>query len=130
MASKLSVDEVAAKNGTGPVTLTKQDTIKQWLHFDHENTTVDGSFNTSSVVDDATGSFSPVLTNAMSSADDRCIVALSNHDSSDSYGRQIVLRHDVSGDFTASKYQLETFYGNDTVSDQRHNMCMVSGDLA
>jgi len=128
--STLKADTIVAADGTSPVTLTKADTIKQWLHFDHENTTIDGSFNTSSVVDDAEGSFSPVLTNAMSSASDRCIVALSNHNSGDSYGRQIVLRHDASGDFTASKYQLETFYGNDTVSDQRHNMCMVSGDLA
>jgi hypothetical protein len=127
--STLKADTVQSTSG-GAVTLTKAHTVKQWLHYDHATTTIDGSFNISSVVDDATGSFSPILTNAMSSANDRCIVALSNHDTGDSYGRQIVLRHDVSGDFTASKYQLETFYGNDTVSDQNHNMCMVTGDLA
>lgn len=127
--STLKADTIQNTSG-GAATLTKADTVKQWLHFDHQNTTIDGSFNTSSVVDDATGSFSPVFTNAMSSANDRCIVALSNHDSGDSYGRQIVLRHDAAGDFTASKYQLETFYGYDTVADQTHNMCMTVGDLA
>jgi len=128
--STLKADTIVASDGTSPVTLTKADTIKQWLHFDQENTTIDGSFNISSVVDDATGRFSPVLVNAMSSVTDRAIVALSNHDSADSYPRRIALKHDQSGFFTTSKYRLGTYYSDNTEADQRHNMCLATGDLA
>ena len=54
MTSVLNVDEIAAKNGTDPVTLTKQSAAKSFInHF--EGTTVNGSFNVTSLVDNGTG---------------------------------------------------------------------------
>jgi len=65
MTSVLNVDSIAAKNGTSPVTLTKQEVPKARLMFDHANTTIDGSFNISSVADNGTGQSSPSFINSM-----------------------------------------------------------------
>ncbi len=67
MPSKLDVDEIAAKNGTSPVALTKQSAAKAWVNFDQSDNGVDGSLNISSVSDngvgDITANFSSSLSN-------------------------------------------------------------------
>ena len=66
MASKLDVDEIAAKNGTDPVTLTKQYAAKVWLNYDASTNTVEDSNNVASVTDNSTGNFNVNYTNSMS----------------------------------------------------------------
>lgn len=68
MTSILNVDEIAAKNGTSPVALTKQSASKVWLNFNGTGTiAVRDSLNVSSLTDHASGdttvSFSNTLNN-------------------------------------------------------------------
>ena len=62
MTSVLNVDTIADKTGTGPVALTKQEGSKSRGHFEGSDATLDDSFNTTSLTDNGTGSFSPQLT--------------------------------------------------------------------
>ena len=55
MTSVLNVDTIADKAGTGPVALTKQSANKYFVKYDAINNAVDGSLNSSSVADNATG---------------------------------------------------------------------------
>ena len=76
--SELRADTITASNGTSPVTLTKQSASKQWLKFDGTGTiAIDDSFNTSSILDLSTGSYSVTMTNAISNT---------NYSNSVSYG--------------------------------------------
>ena len=68
MTSVLNVDTIADKAGTGPVALTKQSAAKAWLDYNQVANTTDGSFNVSSVSDDATGRFNYTMVSAMDSA--------------------------------------------------------------
>ena len=68
MTSVLNVDTIADKAGTGPVTLTKQHAAKVWCNLSN-GTTINDSFNTSSVDDNGTGSYETNLTSSMSSND-------------------------------------------------------------
>ena len=66
MTSALHVDTIAAKNGTDPVTLTKQEATKSRLMYDQTNVEIDGSFNVSSVTDIQTGNYAVPFTNNLS----------------------------------------------------------------
>lgn len=69
MTSILNVDEIAAKNGTDPVVLTKQSAAKAWANFTNLTTfAVNGSFNCSSVTDLGVGAGDPQFTNNMNDA--------------------------------------------------------------
>ena len=63
--SEIRANTISAANGTGPVTLTSQYAAKVWTHFDAD-ATIDGSFNSSSITDTATGRFDVNFTNNMS----------------------------------------------------------------
>ena len=68
MTSVLNVDTIAAKNGTSPVTLTKQQAAKAFNNFNGTGTVaIRESFNVSSLTDNATAEQSSNLTNSMSS---------------------------------------------------------------
>ena len=69
MTSVLNVDSIAAKDGTSPVGLTKQEACKVRFNYDQDNNTIKSSLNTSSVTDHSTGQFSITVTNNMSDAD-------------------------------------------------------------
>jgi len=60
--STIKADTIVASDGTSPVALTKQEVPKARLMYDHVNTTIDGSFNISSVSDDNTGRHEPSFT--------------------------------------------------------------------
>ena len=65
MTSILNVDTIAAKNGTSPVTLTKQHAAKVWINFNDgsESDTVRDSFNVSTLVDRGSGLWTLTVTN-------------------------------------------------------------------
>ena len=68
MTSILNVDEIAAKNGTGPVALTKQTTAKAFIQYSDNDGTFDETFNASSTTDNGSGDANYGLTNSMSNA--------------------------------------------------------------
>jgi len=65
MTSVLNVDTIAAKNGTSPVTLTKQHAAKAWINFNDgsEADTVRDSFNVTTLTDRGTGLWTLTVTN-------------------------------------------------------------------
>ena len=63
--SEVRVNTISEANGTGPVTLTKQITVKSFEMHDDDETTIIESFNMSSITDGDTGLCSPVFTNNM-----------------------------------------------------------------
>ena len=66
MTSILNVDEIAAKNGTSPVALTKQSASKVWLNFNGTGTiAVRDSLNVSSLTDHAVGDTTVSFSNAL-----------------------------------------------------------------
>ena len=73
--STLKADTIQSTSG-GAATLTKQQAAKAWVNYDATDTTTKGSFNQSSLTDHGTGDFSTFYTNVISSAEDKCILAL------------------------------------------------------
>ena len=71
MTSVLNVDTIAAKDGTSPVALTKQEAVKHNMSYDAVSTTTRSSLNQSSLTDSSTGRFKSNLTNSFSSATDK-----------------------------------------------------------
>ncbi len=66
MTSILNVDEIAAKDGTSPVTLTKQSASKVWVNFNGTGTiAVRDSLNVSSLTDHAGGDTTVTFSNAL-----------------------------------------------------------------
>ena len=68
MTSVLNVDTIAAKDGTSPVALTKQVAAKSWAFTNAAGTTINGSFNVSTLTDTGTGIQTIAYTNAMADA--------------------------------------------------------------
>ena len=76
MASKLDVDEIAAKNGTDPVTLTGQTAAKAWVNFNGTGTVaIRESNGVSSLTDTASGDYTVNFSSAMSDADYSALVS-------------------------------------------------------
>jgi len=53
--SELRADTITASDGTSPVTLTKQSAAKAWNNTNNTGTTINNSFNISSLTDVASG---------------------------------------------------------------------------
>lgn len=69
MPSVLNVDTIADAAGTGAVALTKQSAAKAWGHVATANsTTLDDSFNYTSVTDNGTGDWTYAFTNSMTNS--------------------------------------------------------------
>lgn len=65
--SELRANTITHSDGTGPVTLTKQQAAKWWVNADNSGThEVQGSFNNSSIVDDTSAKTSFSYTTNMS----------------------------------------------------------------
>jgi|11_taG_2_1085331.scaffolds.fasta_scaffold01155_6 hypothetical protein len=71
--STLKADTIVATDGSSPVTLTKQEAVKQWISWDGVNNDIEGSLNVTSVIDEQTGVYTLNITSAYSSQHDRCI---------------------------------------------------------
>ncbi len=66
--STLKADTIVASDGSSPVTLTKQKAPKALANTNNAGTTINESFNVSSLTDTATGQQKLNLTNSMSSS--------------------------------------------------------------
>tara|TARA_B100000902_G_scaffold215095_1_gene204548 strand:- start:1205 stop:1636 length:432 start_codon:yes stop_codon:yes gene_type:complete len=103
MPSKLDVDEIAAKNGTGPVTLTKQSAAKAFVNFNGTGTIVARkSLNLSSLTDSATGTYNVNFSSSMDSVN---YVATCSGKASQSHAR---------GGAHIGAYQSGNNFGTDT----------------
>jgi hypothetical protein len=69
--STIKVDTVQSSGG-GAVTLTQQQATKHWVNYDAVDSTVDGSFNQSSLTDHRTGDFTSIFTNNFTSGTNKC----------------------------------------------------------
>jgi len=69
MTSVLNVDSIAAKDGTSPVTLTKQSAAKAWCYGVGTGTiAINDSFNVASISDSGTGEYGNNFSSSMDSA--------------------------------------------------------------
>jgi len=127
MSSVLNVDSIAAKNGTSPVTLTKQSAAKVFIRRDFNNNATDSSFNIASVTDNALGDQSMNITSAMSAATYSIVGMASRKGNSLNYH---VVMIDESADPTTTVYILRCsdVAGND--KDPEFVSTSVDGDLA
>tara|TARA_B100000900_G_scaffold279361_1_gene238964 strand:+ start:213 stop:641 length:429 start_codon:yes stop_codon:yes gene_type:complete len=75
MASILRVNTLtdASSNNSVPMATVAQGTVKYWINYDAPNQAVDGSLNSSSVTDSATGQFTFNINNDFNSANDKCV---------------------------------------------------------
>ena len=75
MASIFRVNTLtdASSNNSVPMATVAQGTVKYWINYDAPNQAVDGSLNSSSVTDSATGQFTFNINNDFNSANDKCV---------------------------------------------------------
>ena len=125
MTSVLNVDTIAAKAGTGPVALTKQQAAKAWMVFDHDNTTINSSFNTSSVTDDNVGQYDQNYTNGFTGVKNHCYVPTSQNEAVNTDSKD----YPIESRTTSSKNGVNCLEGN-TTRDKGYNHINVHGDLA
>ena len=131
MASKLDVDEIAAKNGTDPVTLTKQSAAKAWVNINGSSGTPTSrdSFNVSSITDYSTGRYAPVLTSAMSDANySACGNTNANTGDTFSNPAQLIIAANNVVTTTTNTFEMTNY--NTTYSDSKYCFGHVFGDLA
>ena len=124
MASKLDVDEIAAKNGTDPVTLTKQSAAKAWGLLN--TATVRDTFGISGTTDNGTGDQTVNYINSFSDADYSFVATGSN--TGTSFGAYAV---DFSPTNARSSSSLRFWTGAyNALQDSTYNNFVVHGDLA
>ena len=151
--SSILVDNLTGKTTAGNVTVTseggsatmqlQQGLVKAWVNYDAlTDQTTKGSFNQSSLTDHGTGDYSTFYTNVISSAEDKCILALayntttsgSSQSSGDSRGGA---HADQAGDTSQSTTRVNfiTYLGASSSSDGARRdydgaYCATIGDLA
>ena len=132
MASELRVNTLKDASGNNSVatSVVFSGTSKAWWQYDQVSDEIDGSYNVSSISDDATGLYTATLTNAQTSITDRCVVVSSNHESGNSYARLSSIRHDHGGSYSTTAISIEVFYASYTTDDNNHNFGTVFGGLA
>ena len=123
--STIKVDTVQSTGG-GAVTLTNQHAAKAWVTFDGtaSGATIGDSFNVSSIVDNGTGNYDQVFTNAMDSA---------NYSSTGTCAHDIPISANRDSNFqcvaeSASQINLNIF--SSSQQDRNHVCGQVFGDLA
>lgn len=126
MASKLDVDEIAAKDGTSPVTLTKQSAAKAWNNVNGTGTIASrDSFNISGITDIGTGQIKHSFVNSMSTADS--FVASGWARVSASWGYFV---GSTNTPMTASSFEHGTLGTGDSNLDALFATVSIDGDLA
>ena len=119
MTSVLNVDEIAAKNGTSPVALTKQIASKAYVTKNQAGTAILESFGVSSISDDASGTHTINVTNSMSSSNYHVPCSV----------RETGARFVGQGSITASSIQVLTWNVSVALADIQVGSDFV-GDLA
>jgi len=128
MTSVLNVDEIAAKDGTSPVALTKQSAAKAWASFGMDGTAaIDESVNTSSLTDNNTGDSTIALTSSMNTAT-YCVTIGGDYDTGSTMDNGIYLPSNVNR--SASSLQTCCVAYNGARNDNPQAYWVIMGDLA
>tara|TARA_R100001440_G_scaffold74022_1_gene99045 strand:+ start:386 stop:772 length:387 start_codon:yes stop_codon:yes gene_type:complete len=127
--STLKADTIQSTAG-GAATLTKQTAAKHFVNMD-AGTTINDSFNTSSIADNGTGNHASTLTNAMGNI--HYVVTGSNIGSLVGTGSggdsgEIFISNQTAN--TTTKYEFRTRHNGGTYYDNNVNGLHLSGDLA
>jgi hypothetical protein len=127
--SEIRATTISDAAGTGPVTLTKQSAAKAWLNMDGTGTiAIRDSFNTSSIVDDATGKYSQYYISNMSSDDYSVSTSSAN---SAGYIESIkVNRYNVFEPIYTNGMQVACWNNNSAWTDTQFVLLQSFGDLA
>ena len=82
-ASEIAIDKLKGVSAVGSIIITdtngnvttniQEGLTKYWVNYDAPNQAVDGSFNSTSVTDSATGQFTFNIANDFNSANDKCV---------------------------------------------------------
>ena len=126
--STIKVDTVQSTGG-GAATLTKQHAAKAWFHFDGTGTAANrGSFNITSLTDNATGNFTENFTNSMNDAN-YATTGLAGGASSASAWADSITHSYVDNPCLTSSVSIMTSY-NTSLADSERSACSINGDLA
>lgn len=126
MTSVLNVDEIAAKNGTSPVALTKQSAAKAWANFDGTGTIAfRDSLNHSTLTDSGTGKYDISLTSSMDNNDYSLLTGVGRSNSNYYYGGDLLPSH-----FLTTGYSLSSINTAGSALDFEVPTSGILGDLA
>ena len=122
--STLKADTIVASDGTSPVTLTKQEAAK--AYFSHSQTSLNQSFNISSIEDHSTGNVKGYYTNTMDTSTNP--LAGGNNNVSTSGAANYSTGFAAAS--SASYYWVEREYANGSAFDMAIFSGATFGDLA
>ena len=128
--SVLKADTIQSTGG-GAATLTKQSAAKLWCNLNGTSTAaIADSFNTASITDHASGSYSVIATNAMSSANYSKVTH--SGDSSSSGGNVPIIGGQRGFTATSTTVKLAASYHADSTNLDDHSDVNITyfGDLA
>jgi hypothetical protein len=130
--STLKADTIVASDGTSPVTLTKQETIKAHCRFNMQTDAVTGSFNISSCTDNGSGESINNLTNAMNDGLYTVAATVGHSDGTENtYVYGIGLRRSDNPTTTKWTMQAVSALANSSAGVSPSVVCsMIAGDLA
>ena len=125
MSSVLKVDTITAKNGTGPVALTKQEAAKAWINLNGNSTiAARDSLNVSGITDEGTGEYSVAFSSNFANVN---FCTTEAHEFSiDATANSTFLCFHT---YTASSIRVELHY-NTTNYDHEIVLMASTGDLA
>jgi len=129
MSGVLNVDTIADNAGTGPVTLTKQSAAKAYVDKNSIGTTINDSFNISSLDDDGVGDFGINYTNSLASAN----YAVSGITDDNTTSVVTVNMDTTNGTNASGSIDLEVYYVNSTSNRTNYDSrsyVVIHGDLA
>ena len=109
--------------GNSTTTNLQQGLAKQWVRFDGTGLTVEDSFNTSSVTDNGTGDYSPVLTRSMSSENYSPLYTSSQY-------HELMGNNGGTTGTLASGYKINIRDSSNSAADTGRVSTSVLGDLA
>ena len=109
--------------GNSTTTNLQQGLAKQWVRFDGTGLTVEDSFNTSSVTDNGTGDYSPVLTSSMSSENYSPLYTSSQY-------HELMGNNGGTTGTLASGYKINIRNSSNSAADTGRVSSAVFGDLA
>ena len=133
MASELRVDTLKDSSGNNSVGMSyvAEGSAKSWMNINGSSgtPTTRDSFNISSITDNSTGRYGPVLTNAMADTN-YAPIGVTNSSTSDSFYAPNALGIGINNVITTTTSTFEaSSYGN-TYYDSKYVFISVHGDLA
>ena len=126
----VGTNAVATSDGGAVTTNIVQGLLKAWINFGTGSATIRDSFNHSSVTDNATGDFSPVITNAFSNINYSQTIAVSRQ--TDCLTDSINTNNSSGGDVapTTTVYRLGALKPGTGGVDVTYVNTQIAGDLA